>query len=117
MDAKEAALEEKLARILREAAEVGAEIQAIQQGPGTPHYDQIESHAHQSGQRLSQLIQQRRTAEVTAKAAPELNCPDCGKTCRVKTKTREVLSEDGSVELLENVAHCTRCRRDFFPSA
>jgi hypothetical protein len=24
---------------------------------------------------------------------------------------------DGPVELLENVAHCRRCRRSFFPSA
>jgi len=117
MDAKQAALEEKLSEILRQAAEVGARIQAIEQGPGTPHYDQIESHARRSGQRLSQLMQQTRTAEVTAGLSPEIDCPDCGRACRVNQKTRQVLSEDGPVELIENVAHCTRCRRDFFPSA
>ena len=57
MDAKQAALEKKLAKLLQQAAEVGAEIQRIEQGPGTPHYDQIESHAHGVGQQLSRLMQ------------------------------------------------------------
>lgn len=117
MDAKQVALEEKLGKILRQAAEVGAQIQAIEQGPGVPHYDQIESHAHGVGQRLSQIMQQTRLADVTAEQPPELTCPDCGKGCRTKPKTRQVLSEDGPVDLVENVARCSRCRRDFFPSA
>lgn len=117
MDAKRAALEGKLAEILSQAAEVGAQIQAIEQGPGTPHYDQIESHAHGVGQRLSQIMQRTRVADVTAEHPPEAECPGCGKACRVQTKTRQVISEDGPVELVENVARCTRCRRDFFPSA
>lgn len=117
MDAKQAALEEKLAEILRQAAEVGAQIQALEQGPGTPHYDQIESHAHSVGQQLSQMMQQTRTADVTAEHPPEIDCPDCGKICRVTTKTRQVLSEDGPVNLTETAARCSRCRRDFFPSA
>lgn len=117
MDAKRTALEEKLAEILKHAAEVGAQIQAIDQGTQTPHYDQIESHAHGVGQRLSQIMQQTRVAEVTAEQAAEIDCPDCGKACRTKTQTRQVLSEDGPVQLVENVARCSRCRRDFFPSA
>jgi len=117
MDAKQAALEEKLANLLKQAAEVGAQIQAIEQGPGVPHYDQIESHAHQCGQRLSQMVQQTRAAEITAEQPPEALCPDCAKGSRTKTKSRRLLSGDGPVELIENVARCTRCRRDFFPSA
>jgi hypothetical protein len=117
MDAKHAALKKKLDEILRQAAEVGAEMQALEQGPGTPHYDQIESHAHDVGQQLSQLMQQTRVADVTAEHPPDAACPDCGRTCRVKTKAREILSEDGPVQLIENVARCTSCRRDFFPSA
>ena len=66
MDARQAALEEKLAKILQEAAELGAQIQAIEQGPGTPHYDQIESHAHETGKRLSRMMQQTRMADVVA---------------------------------------------------
>ncbi len=30
---------------------------------------------------------------------------------------RAVTSQDGPVQLIENKAHCPRCRRDFFPSA
>ncbi|MGB7324715.1 MAG: hypothetical protein WBD31_07575 [Rubripirellula sp.] len=117
MDAKHAALKKKLDRILKEAAELGAEMQALEQGPGTPHYDQIESHSHAVGQQLSQLMQQTRVADVTAEHPPDVACPDCGKSCRVNTKARTVLSEDGPVQLIETIAHCTGCRRDFFPSA
>ena len=117
MDAKQAILEEKLTEILRQAAEVGAQIQAIEQGPGTPHYDQIESHAHDSGLRLSQMMQQTRAADVTAEHPLQVECPQCKKTGGVQTRSREMISEDGPVELIENVARCSRCRRDFFPSA
>lgn len=117
MDAKQAALEQKLADILRQAAEVGAQIQAIEQGTGTPHYDQIESHAHDVGQRLSQMMQQTRTADVTSQHPLKIDCPDCGKSCQVKTKSRQLISQDGPVKLTENVARCGHCRRDFFPSA
>ena len=117
MDAKQAELEEKLSKILERAAEVGAEIQAIEQGPGTPHYDQIESHAHGVGQRLSQMLQQTRSAGVAAEHPPDHDCPDCGAPCRVRIKPRQFLSEDGPIGLVETVARCSRCRRDFFPSA
>ena len=117
MDAKQAALEQELAKVLQRAAELGAQIQGIEQGIGTPHYDQIESHAHVVGQRLSQMVQRNRVAAVTASGPTQVDCTTCGKACRAKTKVRQVLSEDGPVELIENVAHCTRCRRDFFPSA
>ena len=117
MDAKQAALKEKLADLLRQAAAVGAQLQAIAQGPGTPHYDQIESHAHEVGQQLSQMMQQTRMADVSTEQPVQVECPDCGKRCRVKTKTRKVVSADGGVDLIETVARCTRCRRDFFPSA
>lgn len=117
MDAKQAALEKKLAEILRDAAEVGAQIQAIVQGPGVPHYDQIESDAHRVGQRLSQIMQETRLGDVTSQQPLQSACPDCGGACRTKTRSRQIVSEDGPVDLVENVARCTRCRRDFFPSA
>jgi len=46
MDAKQGELEEKLAEILKQAADVACQIQAVEQGPGTPHYDEI---AHEVG--------------------------------------------------------------------
>jgi hypothetical protein len=117
MDAKQTRLEQKLAELLKQTSEVAAQLQAVEQGPGTPHYDQIEIPAHEVGQRLSQMIQSTRTGEVAAEQEVRAECPDCGKTCPVEVKHREVHSMDGPVELVETVAHCRRCRRSFFPSA
>jgi hypothetical protein len=44
-------------------------------------------------------------------------CPTCGKTCQVRRKSRTIAVRGGSAELAEPVAHCPKCRRDFFPSA
>lgn len=116
MDAKQQRLEEKLEELLKQAAKIAAEIQAEEQGPGTPHYDEIETSAHDVGQRLSRKIQSGRSADVAAEHDLEATCPDCGQACRVETKPREVQSVDGPTELLETVAYCRRCRRSFFPS-
>lgn len=117
MDAKQAQLEEKLAKLLKQASEVAAQLQAAEQGPGTPHYDQIEMPAHEVGQRLSQMIQSARAGDVASDQHAQVACPSCGKTCNAEAKRREVHSMDGPVELVETVAHCRHCRRSFFPSA
>jgi hypothetical protein len=44
-------------------------------------------------------------------------CPSCGKLCEVHRKPRTVAVRGGTAELHEPVAHCSTCRRDFFPSA
>lgn len=44
-------------------------------------------------------------------------CPTCGKACQVGQKSRTLAVRGGSAELDEPVAHCSKCRRDFFPSA
>ncbi|MFT5527012.1 MAG: hypothetical protein ACI9HK_004994 [Pirellulaceae bacterium] len=117
MDAKQAELEKKLAEILKQAAGVACQIQAVEQGPRTPHYDQIEIPAHEVGQRLSRLVQAGRTSEVAAEQHAECDCPACGRSCRVEKNKREVHSMDGPAELIEVVPYCRRCRRSFFPSA
>jgi len=43
-------------------------------------------------------------------------CPVCGKLCDVSRKPRAVAVRGGSAELSEPVAHCSKCRRAFFPS-
>ncbi len=116
MAAKQERLEKKLNDLLKQAAKVAAEIQAEEQGRGTPHYDDIERPAHEAGERLSRMIQTGRAADVAAEQGLEAACPDCGRTCRVETKRREVQSVDGPTELTEPVAYCRRCRRSFFPS-
>ena len=117
MDARQAELEEKLSGILKQAADVAAQIQAIEQGPGTPHYDQIEIPAHEVGQRLSRMVQASRAGEVAAEQHTECDCPECGLSCPVEVSRREVNSVDGPVGLIETIAYCRRCRRSFFPSA
>jgi hypothetical protein len=43
-------------------------------------------------------------------------CPACGKLCDVSRQPRTVAVRGGSAELNEPVAHCSTCRRAFFPS-
>ena len=117
MDAKATALNEKLEFHLAQAAHVAAEIQAAEQGAGTPHYDQIELPAHALGQRFSRLIQTERAREIAASKLGQATCPECQRKCEVETKTRAVHAMDGPLELTETVAHCRSCRRSFFPSA
>lgn len=116
MDAKRSQLESKLAFHLQEAATLASELQAADQGEQTPHFDQIELPAHEIGQQLSRMIQTTRAREVAAENLQEAACPDCGRQCPVDTERREVRSMDGPIELSENVAHCSSCRRLFFPS-
>lgn len=117
MDARQVRLEQKLADLLKETSEVAAQLQAVQQGEGTPHYDQIELPAHDVGQQLSRLIQASRAGDVAAEQSAHVDCPGCGQACRVETQRRQVHSMDGPLELIETVAACRRCRRSFFPSA
>lgn len=117
MDAKQDRLQKKLDDLLRQASAVATELQRLEQGPGTPHFDQIELPAHALGRRFSRLIQTERAREVAAQGLDDAACPDCGRKCRVRTKTRRVQSQDGPLELLETVAKCRSCRRSFFPSA
>lgn len=117
MDGRVEQLQEKLSQLLKETAEVSAEIQKID---GTqaqvPHYSQIEDAAHETGQELSRMVQQSRIREVALMSAPQAPCPGCGDVCEVVHPQREINSIDGPVETLEPKAHCPRCRRAFFPS-
>ena len=58
MDAKQVELEAELREHLRRASEVACRLQKLEQGRGTPHYDQIESAASDVGQKLSRMVQQ-----------------------------------------------------------
>lgn len=117
MDAKRQKLEDKLTGILSHAAAVASQLQAFDQGSGTPHYDQIEIPAHEVGQRLSRMVQQDRAGEISAAHATETQCPECRNKCPVEPRLRQVTSVAGPVEITETVAYCRHCRRSFFPSA
>jgi hypothetical protein len=117
MDAKQIELEAELKQLLRRTSEVACQLQKREQGRGTPHYDQIESAAHDVGQQLSRMVQQERTGELAAEQTREATCPQCRNKCPVTTAARQVTSIDGPIELVESVVFCTCCRRSFFPSA
>jgi hypothetical protein len=118
MDDKIEALREKLDRLMREAAETAADLQAAERGTRGPvHFSQIEASAHAIGCVLSAGIQERVVREAVADVPQKLPCPDCGSICKVKLDRRTIHSADGPVVVLEPEAHCRRCRRDFFPAA
>lgn len=57
------------------------------------------------------------TAAQAQTLAGEANCPECGQSCRLDHRPRPIQVRGGSAELQEPAAHCSTCRRDFFPSA
>ncbi len=121
--AKTNLLKEKLEKCLAQATAVACELQAIEQGDKTPHYDDIELPAHALGQRFSRMIQSERSCEVALGEAEQVVCPDCSSQDKVKIKRRveikrrTINSMDGPLEIAEAAAKCPRCRRAFFPSA
>lgn len=56
-------------------------------------------------------------AEQTAAEAEHV-CPDCGKKCAVEADREPLILQGmrGEIEYQEPRCHCSRCRRDFFPS-
>jgi hypothetical protein len=118
MDGKTEVLKEKLERLLREAAETAVALEAAERRVGKPvHFSHIEAAAHAVGTRLSCRIQERTAREVAAESPKVAPCPTCGIACHLNVKRRTVASTDGPLDLWELQGHCTRCRRDFFPSA
>ncbi len=82
-----------------------------------PHYSVIEDAAHAAGMAFSRELQERHMRELSATHVGTARCPGCGERCAVDGAKRKVTSGDGPVELTEPKAHCTSCRRSFFPAA
>lgn len=57
------------------------------------------------------------TAAQAEALAGEANCPECGRSCELDHRPRTIQVRGGSAALDEPSAHCSTCRRDFFPSA
>ncbi len=57
------------------------------------------------------------TSDQAEGLGEEHPCPGCGKPCRLSRRSRVVQVRGGTADLDEPVAHCSTCRRDFFPSA
>lgn len=80
-------------------------------------FTDLELAGHRLGRAVAQLTTERLAGERAEQAAERQNCPTCGEACLVVSQERELTTLDGPVELREPVAHCSACRRDFFPSA
>ena len=117
MDDRQAVLQEKLNRLLKEVAEVEVELSRVSGAiVGIPHYSVIESRAHELGRQLSREVQQRQMGETAANAPRRAMCPTCQTLCELKEHKRPLTSIDGAFESLELKGHCLCCRKDFFPS-
>jgi len=118
MDAVRSCLAEEKSRLLQRLAEIAVEEQR-ERGvfARTPHLTELEDESLALGQLLSRLSLARSAAEVTATGDASAACPTCGARHPVAAKKRTIESLAGPIELVESVAHCPACRRDFFPSA
>jgi hypothetical protein len=111
-------LQEKLAGLLIEAAQVSVDLDRLNGTiQGVPHYSVIELRAHELGRQLSRQIQQHHMAAIVNHHVGRARCPACGTEAALEAVKRPVTSIDGPVELQELEGYCRKCRRSFFPSA
>jgi hypothetical protein len=82
-----------------------------------PRFSELELAAHRLGRAIAQGTTSRLAAARAEQSAERELCPTCGSSCPIEQQERELITLDGPAELLEPVAHCSACRRDFFPSA
>lgn len=112
-----AAKREEIEELARHWGELLAR-EVYPQGPGldVSLADMEEMVAHATRAIVQGAIGQM-TEDQAQLLAAEQACPTCGRACPIRRKSRAVAVRGGSVELDEPVAHCPKCRRDFFPSA
>ena len=113
-------LQAEYEKSLSRAAELKVQLDraaGIASGKVVPHYSVIEDAAHEAGQQFSRQLQERHMRELSAAHVGTAKCPKCGERCAVDAVPRSVTSGDGPVKLAEAKAHCSTCRRAFFPSA
>jgi len=80
-------------------------------------FTELEAAGHQLGRGVAQITTERLTYERAERMTGSQPCPTCGKGCPVRHRERDLTTVDGPLQLHEPVAHCSACRRDFFPSA
>ena len=118
MDGISQHLQRKFERVLLEAKDAIIETILAGWDRKTPlHFSQIEAASHRLATRWSCCFQEWAAREMTAESPDSAACPTCGEVCSLELVARTILSTDGAVPILEWKGTCTRCRRDFFPSA
>jgi hypothetical protein len=84
-------LNERLERLLREAAEVEVELsRADGTIKGIPHYSVIEGRAHALGKQLTRQVHERQINELVASQPPTCKCSGCGTRCELRSGKRDL---------------------------
>lgn len=80
-------------------------------------FTEMEAAGHRLGRAVAQITTERLALERAEQMTEPQRCPTCEKLCSLVHRERELQTLDGPLELCEPVAHCSACRRAFFPSA
>jgi hypothetical protein len=78
-------------------------------------FDEMEQIAAAATAGLVEGTLEHLTQQQAQRLPDELPCPTCQKLCELKRQPRQVVARGATVTLQEPVAHCSVCRRDFFP--
>ena len=119
MASKEA--RERRLKEIQEIAEGWGKIIAREAFPNGPGLDvtlaDMEEFAIAASRGLVRGAVETMTGAQGEQLGEEAPCPTCGKVCELQRVPRPVVVRGGNATLDEPMGHCSRCRRDFFPSA
>jgi hypothetical protein len=96
--------------VARRAAEADLDLE-------TADFNTLEQLAQSVAAALTQGTLESLLALQNQKFPEQIACPECGSICETRFQPRQILVGGGlTFTYQEPVGHCTRCRRDFFPS-
>ena len=75
----------------------------------------IEQRAHEVGRRVARQLAEKAAAKQASNTHQTQTCPDCKRSCSGAIETRELLTQDGPIQLQEAGHYCSHCRRAVFP--
>jgi hypothetical protein len=112
---------EELDRLRALAAEWGKIVSRRAFGDDGPGLDvdfrTFEQIATAAAQGLTEGTLQLLLQQQADKLPHEQPCPACGKLCPTGPHTRPLTAQGAEIQQAERIAHCSDCRRDFFPPA
>jgi len=112
---------EQLAAVKELAKQWGKIVATNAYGPGGPpldaDFDEMEQIAAAATAGLVEGTLEHLTSQQARQLPEQLPCPACQTSCPVQTRPRKVVARGATITLHEPVAHCSNCRRDFFPPA
>ena len=111
---------EQKCREVEEAAASWGKLLAQEAFPSGPGLDislaDMEEIVARASQSLVSAAVKTMSDDQAAALDDQQPCPTCGRLCEMGRKERRVAVRGGTAQLSEPVAHCSTCRRDFFPS-